>query len=169
MIQKLQRETRLVLEDAREVAQELEPATLEAEHLLLAVARRQGTVGQRLLEEVGLGEAALRDAVAADFTQSLAAVGIRLADFDLPLSGGLARTPRWGASAKLAIKRMSAIARRRGDRRLSPDHLLLGVLAAPAGTVPRALAFAAVDPVVLVQSLEFALAATEQRGAGGKR
>ncbi len=61
-----------------------------------------------------------------------------------PLRPGPA-TPRWGASAKLALQRSLAAAVARGDRAIGAGHLLLGVLAAGRGTVPRALEAAGVD------------------------
>jgi ATP-dependent Clp protease ATP-binding subunit ClpA len=157
MIPTLQRETRLVLEDARAIARELGSSTLEAEHLLLALARTSGTVAKPLLDEAGLDEAALRDALAAEFGRSLAAVGVSAADFDVPVGGGGARVPRWGASARSALARMSAIARRRGDRRISTGHLLLGILAARVGTVPRALAEAGIERPELAARVEGSL------------
>jgi D-alanyl-D-alanine carboxypeptidase len=157
MIPRLQRETRLVLDDARAVARELGSTTLEAEHLLLALARRPGTVGQCLLEEAGLDEVALREALVAEFGRSLAAVGVGMGDSDLPVGGGSTRTPRWGASAKLAVRRTSTIARRRGDRQISSGHLLLGILAAHVGTVPRALSYAGIERLELSARVESAL------------
>jgi D-alanyl-D-alanine carboxypeptidase len=48
-----------------------------------------------------------------------------------------------GTSAKLALERSVAGASRTRD--LRPAHLLLGILSAQVGTVPRALALAGVD------------------------
>ena len=47
------------------------------------------------------------------------------------------------ASGKLVLERALKAAAGRGQ--IQPGHLLLGVLAAQAGTVPRALALAGVD------------------------
>ena len=43
------------------------------------------------------------------------------------------------------MQRATTVAKEHGDRYLRPTHLLLGVLAAEEGTVPRALAGAGVD------------------------
>ena len=48
-------------------------------------------------------------------------------------------------SSKLALHRAVAIAAKRGDRRLTAGHGLLGVVAAAHGRVPRALRIAEID------------------------
>ena len=68
-----------------------------------------------------------------------------------------ARTPTWGTSAKLAFKRAHAALKFHGGRELKPTHLLLGVLAAEAGTVPRALKAAGVNVEALATSAADAL------------
>jgi ATP-dependent Clp protease ATP-binding subunit ClpA len=157
MFKKLVTESREVVADAREIAAELASPTVEAEHLLLAVARQPATTAHHALVEAGLDYDQLREALAAEFEQSLAAAGISLGDFDLPATGVTSRTSRWGTSAKLALARSAQIADARHDRRLTPGHILLGVLKAPTGTVPRALDWAAIDRTELSQRVEAAL------------
>jgi ATP-dependent Clp protease ATP-binding subunit ClpA len=157
MFTKFAADSRRVVKDAREIAQGLESPTVEAEHLLLAIAHRTETPAHRLLAEAGLGYDEVRDALDAEFEASLAAVGVTLRDFDLTATPVPARTPRWGASAALALKRCSRIATARRDRRITPSHILLGVLRAPAGTVPRALHRASVDRAELGREVEAAL------------
>jgi ATP-dependent Clp protease ATP-binding subunit ClpA len=148
-------DSRKILQDARNISWELQAPALDAEHLLLAVARRPGTAAYDVLVEAGLDYERVRDALDAEFEESLAAVGVTLADFGpLPVAAP-PRTPRWGASAKLALQRSAKIAEARRDRRITPGHILLGVLRAPAGTVPRALDRAGFDR----QSLSLRLAA----------
>lgn len=119
-------------------------ATIEAQHLLLAIAAEEGTVAHRVLTSAGLDHQAIHDALAREFEHSLSAVGVSLAAFDLPRpSGGPKRPPQMGASAKLALERGFASVARKKD--LRPAHLLLGILRAQIGTVPRALALAGVD------------------------
>ena len=65
--------------------------------------------------------------------------------------------PRWGASAKASIERALTIAKVRGDRRIVPTHILLGVLRAHEGTVPRTLASAGVNGAGLVAKAEATL------------
>ena len=93
----------------------------------------------------------------AEFEGSLAAVGVTLADFDLRATAGTPRTPRWGTSAKVALQRSVKLADTRRDRRVTPGHILLGVLRAHAGTVPRVLDRAGVDRTELLRRVEAAL------------
>ncbi|MFI5892328.1 Clp protease N-terminal domain-containing protein [Actinoplanes sp. NPDC051513] len=118
-------------------------AAVEAQHLLLAIAGE----GSPALEAAGLDRPALRRALEQEFTRSLATAGVRV-------PGGLprstpdpARTHSIGASAKVAIERSFDLVERKRDIR--PGHLLLGVIQAELGTVPRALALAGVDRAAL--------------------
>ena len=87
---------------------------------------------------------AIRAALDREFRQSLAAAGVTLAPGGLPAaSRDPNRRARLAASGKLVLER--ALKADRGERPDPPGHLLLGVLAAQAGTVPRALALAGVD------------------------
>jgi len=149
--------SRQVVVGAHEIASTLEPPTLEAEHLLLAVTHQSTTIAHHVLEEAGLDYDTARDVLEADFEGTLAAVGVSLNDFELTASTGTPRTPRLGTSAKLALQRSAKIAEARGDRRITPGHILLGVLRAPSGTVPRALHRARIDGEQLTQRVTAAL------------
>ena len=72
------------------------------------------------------------------------AVGISIGDFDLPAPHPASR-PRWAAGAKSALEHALRISLVRGDKRIEPGHILLALLRAGAGTVPRALNEAGVD------------------------
>jgi ATP-dependent Clp protease ATP-binding subunit ClpA len=157
MFRKFSPDSRRAVADARSIAASLGSPTLEAEHLLLAVSRRPHTGAQRALADAGLEEQRLRDALDAEFEGTLAAVGISLRDFDLDATPDRSRTPRWGTSAALALKRGAKIADGRRDRRYMPEHIVIGVLRAPAGTVPRALVRAGLDPVELSTRIEAGL------------
>jgi D-alanyl-D-alanine carboxypeptidase len=61
------------------------------------------------------------------------------------------------ASAKAALERALRVSLVRADRRIDAGHVLLGVLQAEAGTVPRALAQAGVDRDDLRRRVEAAL------------
>jgi ATP-dependent Clp protease ATP-binding subunit ClpA len=143
---------------AREEARMLGASRLEAEHLLLALTRQRERDAGRLLADVGLDHERLREALDNELAQSLEAVGvasgaIALAEMPVPTTG----QPRWGASAKRALQRAALIARARGDRGLRPTHVLLGVLEAGEGTVPRTLSAAGVDVLALVARVEATL------------
>jgi ATP-dependent Clp protease ATP-binding subunit ClpC len=121
---------------AREEARTTGRHTVESEHLLLALAARP---------EFGLDRDQLADALAQEEQQSLAAVGVDAAELEPRAAGRARREPRFATSSKLALQRAVATAAKRGDRCLAAGHVLLGVLAAEHGRVPRALRIAEVD------------------------
>ncbi|MFI6291085.1 Clp protease N-terminal domain-containing protein [Nonomuraea sp. NPDC050790] len=126
-------------------------ATLEAHHLLLAIAAHEGTPAHRLLAEVGLDRRGVREALDREFEHSLNAVGISAADYHLPPSAGSPKSPALGASAKLALERGFTAVR---TKDLDSTSVLAGILRAQAGTVPRALALAGVDREALLSRLQ---------------
>ena len=113
--------------------------TVEAEHLLLALTAHPDLHG------LGLDHAAILAALAHEEERSLASVGIAAGDFDPPPARPGRRSPKLATSAKLALERSVAAAVKRGERRITAAHLLLGVLAAERGRVPRALQIAGID------------------------
>ncbi|MEV0382182.1 Clp protease N-terminal domain-containing protein [Nonomuraea sp. NPDC050643] len=119
-------------------------AAVEACHLLLAIAAQAGTAAHTVLTASGLDRRAIREALDREFEHSLSAAGVSLSAFDLPRpSADPGRHPGVGASSRLALERGLANAERKKD--LRPAHLLLGVLEAEVGTVPRALTLAGVE------------------------
>ncbi|MDP9869515.1 MULTISPECIES: Clp protease N-terminal domain-containing protein [Streptosporangium] len=123
------------------------PASLSAGHPpdgAGAIAAGQETTTHRVLRSAGLDRQAIRDALDREFEHSPNAAGVSLAAFDLPRPSTASAPPtQLGASAKLALERGFASVARKKD--LQPAHLLLGILRAQVGTVPRALALAGVD------------------------
>ena len=159
MRERLDANSREVLVDARAEARAHDDATLEAEHLLLALARHSRSDAGTLLADVGLDHDRLRQALDAQSAATLASVGIPAALIDRQRSTfGPRGEPRWGASARRALERSLRVARRHRARTIRPTHLLLGVLGASEGTVPRTLAAAGVDIDALVGSAETSLA-----------
>jgi ATP-dependent Clp protease ATP-binding subunit ClpA len=137
-----------VLVRAEHEAREDGSTTVEAPHLLLALTAEPDPTSGRVLTEVGLDAPAVRAALAREFEHSLSSVGVSAARFDLPAPSRLPSHPGLGTSARLALERGFAAGPRRKD--LRPAHLLLGILSAQVGTVPRALALAGVDRADLV-------------------
>ena len=130
------RDARAAVVAAREEARRNGQHTVESEHLLLALAARP---------EFELDRDRLADALAHEEEQSLAAVGVAASELE-PRTGGRARRePQFATSSKLALQRAVAAAAKRGDRRLTAGHVLLGVVAAEHGRVPRALRIAEID------------------------
>jgi ATP-dependent Clp protease ATP-binding subunit ClpA len=158
MFERFMNDSRTVVLDAMEEARVRAEAKIEAEHLLLALARRSAWDAGRVLAEAGLDHDRLRTALDEEVWRTLEAVGVGsgavwIPDPKLPMTG----QPQWGESAKMALRRATLVAKERGDRHLAPTHILLGVLRAKEGTVPRALVAAGVDPIELVARAEATL------------
>ncbi len=147
-----------VLRRARAEACALGSPTVEAEHVLLAISVQKGTRAQQILDAAGLDHDAISAALDREFEESLSAAGVSLSSFDLPARRRRAdREPQWGASAKLAIQRAHTASKAGPGRHMEPTHLLVGILRAQGGTVPRALALAGVDRALLTSAAEQAL------------
>lgn len=151
-----------VIQSARDEARETGSRTIEAEHILLALAGQEGTA-REILESAGLDHDATRAALEREFAESLLAVGISL-EGSSPVSENWSPDfrPRFARSAKLALERAVALVQKRVAPRLEPIHLLLGVLYARAGTVPRILAITGVDTTDLTKRAESALSASRE-------
>jgi ATP-dependent Clp protease ATP-binding subunit ClpA len=153
-----------VIEQGGHEARKDGSATIEAHHLLLAVAAQEGTTAHHVLTSVGLDRQASREALEREFEHSLSAAGVSRAAVDLPEpSSDPERSARVGASAKLALERGVAAAARKKD--LRPAHLLLGILEAHAGTVPRALALAGISQADLAARVRLALSDEGRTGS----
>lgn len=100
---------------------------------------------------MGLDPEGIRKALDREQERSLAAVGVSASSYDLPAEAALASKPTWATSAKLAMERAYKLAAERSDTRIDPGHILLGVLDARLGTVPRALEAAGVDRLELAR------------------
>ena len=97
-----------------------------------------------MLSEAGLDHDTMLEALDAERAHSLAAVGISIGDFELPPVHPSTK-PRLAANTKSALEHALRIALVRGDKRIEAGHLLLALLRAEAGTVPRVLREAGVD------------------------
>jgi len=156
MFERFTREARLVVTTAEAEAATLGSPTIEAEHLLLAMTRLDpATTVRGVLDEAGLGHDDLLEALDAEREHALAAVGISIGDFDLAAPHTTA--PRMAASAKSALEHSLRIALTRADRRIESGHILLALLRAHVGTVPRALNEAGVDRAALSDRTSAAL------------
>jgi ATP-dependent Clp protease ATP-binding subunit ClpA len=143
MFERFIAEARQVALQAHSVAAGLGASSVEAEHLLVSLAGTQNPAGAAL-REVGLDSAELHEAIQRDFERVLAQVGIDASGVDV--SSNCRRTKlTWGASAKRSLERALEEAKRRGDRRIGCEHILLGLLRAEHGTVPRLLAAEGID------------------------
>ena len=148
-----------VIERAGHEARDDGSAAMEAHHLLLAIAAADDPTTRPVLAEAGLNREAIRDALDREFERSLAAAGAKdAAGATVPgatTSRNVAPPPP-GASFKLALERGFRLVDRKRD--LRPAHLLLGIVQAEVGTVPRALALAGVDPAGLAERIRRSVA-----------
>jgi ATP-dependent Clp protease ATP-binding subunit ClpA len=150
MFNRFTKEARQVVGDSITVARDLGATSVEAEHLLLAVAGGDTPVA-RMLSDAGLGCDGLAAALTAETARSLAAVGVSA--YPLHFSPFVER-PRLATSAKLALERSLKVALARNDEHIGSRHITLGALRATTGTVPRALECAGVDRVELTGQIE---------------
>jgi ATP-dependent Clp protease ATP-binding subunit ClpA len=158
MVTRLARSTRTIFEDAAQEARNLGSRTIEAEHLLLAISAVPDTEAYDVLASAGLGRESILAALKQEVRHSLAAAGIANPVVEWPTpSKKSPRNMRMGASARTTVER--AYLATAGARLIKPGHLLLGILGAQGGTVPRALRFAGVSQLDLVQQAEIALGA----------
>jgi ATP-dependent Clp protease ATP-binding subunit ClpA len=133
-----------IIERGAVAAKEDSSATIEAHHLLLGIADHEDPTVRAVLVAAGLDRVSIRDALDREFEHSLSTVGVSRSTHSLPrATPDPDRRPGVGASARLALERAIAHAPRKKDMR--PAHLLLGILEAEIGTVPRALKLAGVD------------------------
>ena len=137
--------------------------SIEAEHLLLALAaargHRRGAGARRSWPGPRRGSRAALD---REMRHSLTVAGVELPPDGRcrgPAGDPSRRQPAWSASSKLVFER--AVKAAAGQRQLRPGHLLLGVLGAQAGTVPRALALAGVNQAELAARTRQALTAPQ--------
>lgn len=147
------RYVRTIIEQATREAQLERSKTIEAEHVLLAIAAQPETTAAEILSSVGLDRSALRNALSREFEHSLGAAGVSLDSFDLPRSSAPELPTNVGASVRQALERgLAGVC-----RHPQPTHVLLGILQAEVGTVPRALALAGIDRAGLMLSVRQAL------------
>lgn len=153
MFERFTGEARSVVTQAREEVAALGGGEVEAEHILLALSMEGSGRAQVVLGSVGLDHDGVLAALDAERTQALAAVGVSAPDLEPP--GADRRGPvGFGASAKRVLERAVRAAVTCHDRSILAEHLLLGVLAAETGTVPRALAAAGIDRRELIARVD---------------
>ncbi|HXA60165.1 MAG TPA: Clp protease N-terminal domain-containing protein, partial [Streptosporangiaceae bacterium] len=73
-----------IIDQGMDEAQKDGSATVEAQHLLLAIAAEPQPSTHHVLAWAGLDRQAIRDALDREFEHSLSAAGVSLASFDLP-------------------------------------------------------------------------------------
>ncbi|MEA2294073.1 MAG: hypothetical protein QOE86_1712 [Solirubrobacteraceae bacterium] len=140
MFERFAKTARVVVEGAYHEARSTGSATIEAEHLLLAL-----TDCPDVAPALGFDHATLADALDVEFAAALDVVGVSVTTYGPPPAVPVSGKLTVGTSAKLVLERAVRLAAARRDKRLEAAHVALGVLRADRGTVPRALALAGVD------------------------
>jgi ATP-dependent Clp protease ATP-binding subunit ClpA len=140
----------ILVRDARQVAQADGSATIEAEHVLLALAALEHTEITSLLAEAGLTPLLIQRALDQEWEQGLAVAGVRIDVATLPRpTPDPDRRPRIGESTVQVLKRATACSSALGGGRIGVGHILIGLLDADRSRVARALDAAGVDRVAL--------------------
>ncbi|WP_202867555.1 Clp protease N-terminal domain-containing protein [Kribbella pittospori] len=150
----------LLVREARTMARRDGSRSIEAEHVLLALAATRTTSAARMLAEAGLTEETIRAALDRELEQSLAVAGIAVRIGLLPeATPDESRNPHIGDSTRLLLKRAMDAPPKLGAGRLGPLRILVGILDTERGRVARALRAAGVDRAALRARAAEALAA----------
>jgi len=136
--------------------------TVEAEHLLLALSADSTTAASKVLADVGLDHDAIDVALREERARSLAIAGVVAGAAESTMGTDASRivaTPRpgrpaWGTSLREVLRTMRGGPSRDRRRRAPETELLVGILRAELGTVPRALAIAGIDRIALIDRLK---------------
>jgi ATP-dependent Clp protease ATP-binding subunit ClpA len=125
---------------------------IEAEHMLLALAADRDGDAAKVLKDSGLDHGRLVSALQEEHRRTLAFAGMHAPSNELVKSTALESSLTFGTSAKTAFRRalMASHGDHRRRSRLRGTDLLVGILQAELGTVPRALAIAGVDRAALL-------------------
>ena len=129
---------------------------IEAEHMLLALAADPAGGAARAMIESGLDHDRLEKALQEERRRTLAFAGMSAPSRELVAATVLESPVTFGTSAKSALRRGLIATReaRRGRRpRIRDTELLVGILQAELGTVPRALAIAGIDRAALISRI----------------
>ena len=145
MFERFARESRRAVVRAQDAARLMGAEQVEPEHLLLALSEGDDPAG-RALAEVGVDRAAIEVAIEEDLVATLQIVGVPPSVVASTPCYPRQDRPGFSVQAKRALEQSLHEAVRRGDRRLGPEHVLLGVLHRPGATVARVLARLGVDP-----------------------
>lgn len=155
ILNRFTREARVCVEAAVEEARMLGHDSVGDEDLLLGILRADEGIAAEALPSLGVTIDAAREESEHMASDALSFVGISLEDvrreagdtFDtrIPDNRRIPFSPR----AKKALERALGEARRLGDGRLTPEHVLRGILRVEDGTAVRMLARMGVSPEAL--------------------
>ncbi|MFI7062196.1 Clp protease N-terminal domain-containing protein [Kribbella sp. NPDC050124] len=140
----------ILVRGAREVARRDGSRTIEAEHVLLALAAMENNPAARLLADAGLTEDVIRAALDREWEHSLAIAGIAVRIGLLPeATPDHSRDPQIGESVRLLLKRALDAEPKVGGTRIGSVRILAGILDSDRNRVARALTTAGIDRAAL--------------------
>lgn len=153
MFERLTVPARTIVRAGQEEAHAAGAPAVEAEHLVLAISAQPGSAAEAL-RELGLDHARLRDLLGQEQQRSLSFVGVGPGSFPAAVAAATPATSlRLATSAKSVLERAVKDAAKRGSRSLDSTDLLIALVQASAGTVPRMLALAGLDREALLAQL----------------
>jgi ATP-dependent Clp protease ATP-binding subunit ClpA len=141
VFERFAKETRKVTRRAADLAEFENSSTVEVEHLLLALVDPIADDIGRILAAQGVDASAVREARDREFRSALAIAGVHTDRSAPPGAARLrrGRSTRFAPSAKLALERTLEAALRSGEKQIRNKHLLLAIIDAQTGIVPRLL------------------------------
>lgn len=158
MFERFTRAAKGVVLRAMDATMRLGAEQVEPEHMLLALAEWDGPA-RRAIAEAGLDSDTIAAAVEADLAAMLGVVGVPPSALDAAPVRPRADRPGFSVHAKSALEQAMREAIRSGERKLGPEHVLLGALRPPAPTLGRVLARLDVEPERLATLVELEVAA----------
>jgi ATP-dependent Clp protease ATP-binding subunit ClpA len=159
MFERFTRDARAAVVRAQDVARRLGAEHVEPEHLLVALAGGHADAASQAIADAGLDPAAIEDAIEQDLVAALEVVGVPASVVAATPIRPRADRPGFAVASKQVLERALAAAVRRGDRRLSSEHVLLGLLDPPAVGVGRVLRALDVAPGRLADLVQVEMAA----------
>lgn len=135
MFDRFSKESRGVMMRAHRQAERLGDSTFEVQHIFLAIAEYPVGPAGAALAAHGLTEERLTDAVRQEFSDAIASLGEQAPQ----MMSSSNSNPKFGQSAKLALERAAHESAYQQAKKITVEHLLLGVLASEAGVIPRLL------------------------------
>lgn len=157
MFERFTSDARRAVIRAQEAAARLGAEQVEPEHLLLALAEGCSPAA-RAIAEAGLDPDTIAAAIEADLVAMLEIVGVPPSVVESAPARPRADRPGFGPQSKHALEHALREALRRRDRRLGPEHVLLGVLHPAAATLARVLARHDVEPERLAALVQLEVA-----------
>lgn len=129
------REVMALLRRAEQEARVLGAPACDAEHILLALVDGPAESASSVLSSLGLGRERIIEGLDRELTTALARAHVQLAELPRPHARGDSGPVRWGESAQRVVER--SIGESPDDASL---RVLLGIVHAEAGVIPRLLA-----------------------------